>query len=75
MSYDWPRIHKVEDNFYMEISEVVIEHVLTHYGVEEIEQLTQEQIDELETYRSCQLGEYSVMQVGYSNIINMWESQ
>ena len=75
MSYDWPRIHKVEDNFYMEISEVVIEQVLNHYGVEEIEDLTQEQIDELETYRSCQLGEYSVMQVGYSNIINMWESQ
>ena len=75
MSYDWPRIHKVEDNFYMEISEVVIEHVLTHYGVEEIEDLTQDQIDELDTYRSCQLGEYSVMQVGYSNIINMWESQ
>ena len=75
MSYDWPRIHKVEDNFYMEISDVVIEHVLTHYGVEEIEDLTQDQIDELDTYRSCQLGEYSVMQVGYSNIINMWESQ
>jgi hypothetical protein len=75
MSYDWPRIHKVEDNFYMEISDVVIEHVLNHYGVEEIEDLTQEQIDELETYRSCQLGEYSIMQVGYSNIINMWESQ
>ena len=75
MSYDWPRIHKVEDNFYMEISDVVIEHVLTHYGVEEIEDLTQEQIEELDTYRSCQLGEYSVMQVGYSNIINMWESQ
>ena len=75
MSYDWPRIHKVEDNFYMEIADVVCEHVLTHYGVEEIEDLTQEQIDEIDTYRSCQLGEYSVMQVGYSNLINMWESQ
>ena len=75
MSYEWPRIHKVEDNFYMEISEVVYEHVLTHYGVDEIEDLTQEQINEIDTYRSCQLGEYSIMQAGYSNIINMWESQ
>ncbi len=40
-----------------------------------IEDLTQEQIDEVDTYRSCQLGEYSVMQVGYSNLISMWESQ
>ena len=75
MSYDWPRIHKAEDNFYAEISDVVCEHVLTHYGVDEIEDLTQEQIDEVDTYRSCQLGEYSVMQVGYSNLINHWESQ
>ena len=75
MSYEWPRIHKVEDNFYMEISEVVWEQVSDHYGVDEIEELTEEQIEELEDYRTNTLNEYSIMQAGYSNIINMWESQ
>jgi len=74
MSYEWPRIHKVEDNFYMEISEVVHEQVLTHYGVDEIEELTKEQIRELEYFRVHYLSEYSVLQAGYSNLINMWES-
>ena len=75
MSYEWPRIHKVEDNFYMEISDVVCEQVLTHYGVDEIEDLTEEQIAELEYFRVHYLSEYSVLQAGYSNLINMWESQ
>ena len=75
MSYEWPRIHKVEDNFYMEISDVVCAHVLTHYGVDEIEELTEEQIPELAYFRTHYLSEYSVLQAGYSNLINMWESQ
>ena len=75
MSYEWPRIHKVEDNFYMDISEVVWEQVSDHYGVDEIEELTEEQIAELEDFRTNYLNEYSIMQAGYSNIINMWESQ
>ena len=75
MSYAWPRIHKVEDNFYMDISEVVWEQVSDHYGVDEIEELTEEQIAELEDFRTNYLNEYSIMQAGYSNIINMWESQ
>jgi len=75
MSYDWPRSHKVEDNLMMEINEIVYEHVLEHFGVDEIEDLSEEQIAEVETFRSCQLGEYSVLQGGYSNLISMWESQ
>ena len=42
MSYDWPRIHKVEDNLMMDINEIVWEHVLEHFGVEEIEDLSEE---------------------------------
>ena len=75
MSYEWPRIHKVEDNLYMEISEVVWEQVSEHYGVDDIEELTEEQIAELEDFRTNYLNEYSILQAGYSNIINMWESQ
>ena len=75
MSYEVNRVHKVEENFCREICEFVYDHVLEYFGVDAVEELTQEQIDEVDSYRSCQLGEYSVLQVGYSDIINMWESQ
>ena len=75
MSYELKRVHKVEETFCREISDFVVDHVLGHYGVDAIEELTQEQIGEVESYRSCRLGEYSVLQVGYSDVIGIWESQ
>jgi hypothetical protein len=72
--YDWPRVHKVEDNLMMDINELVYAHVLEHFGVDEIEDLSEEQIAEIEVFR-LQLGEYSVLQGGYSSLISMWESQ
>ena len=72
--YDWPRVHKVEDNLMMDINELVYAHVLEHFGVDEIEDLSEEHIDEIEVFRS-QLSEYSVLQGGYSSLISMWESQ
>ena len=74
MSYDWPRVHKVEDNLMIDINDLVYEHVMNHFGVEDIEDLSEEDIGEVETFR-LQLSEYSVLQGGYSNLISMWESQ
>ena len=74
MSYDWPRVHKVEDNLMMDINELVYEHVMEHFGVDDIEDLSEEQIGEIEVFR-LQLSEYSVLQGGYSSLISMWESQ
>ena len=74
MKYDWPRVHKVEENLMIDINDLVYEHVMEHFGVEDIEDLSEEQIDEVETFR-LQLSEYSVLQGGYSNLIGLWESQ
>ena len=49
MSYEWHRVNKVEENFCREISEVVYDHVLQHFGVYSVEELTEEQIEEIET--------------------------
>ena len=75
MSYEIHKVHKVEDNFCREICEWVYAHVTEFYGVDDIEELTQEQIDEVDTYRRCRLGEWSVLQSGYNDVVNMWESQ
>ena len=72
MSFEWNRIHKWEENHERSITEDVEEFICEHYGVESIEELTQDQIAELEIFRS-ELNEYSVMQIGFSNVINNWE--
>jgi len=75
MSYEFPKHHKAEDNIMMDINEMIYDHVLQFYEVDDVEELTEQQIDELEDFRTNTLSEYSVLQCGYSNIINMWESQ
>ena len=72
MAFEWNRIHKWEENHERNITEDVEEYICEHYGIESIEELTQEQIDEIEKYRG-ELNEYSVMQIGFSNVINNWE--
>jgi len=72
MSFEWNRIHKWEENHERNITEDVEEYICENYGIESIEELTQDQIEELEVFRS-ELNEYSVMQIGFSNVINNWE--
>lgn len=72
--YDWPRIHKAEDNIENQIVDWVFEHVQEHFGVEDVADLTDAQIAEIDEFRN-ELHDYSVMQVGYSALISYHESQ
>ena len=72
MSFEWNRMYKWEENHERNITEDVEEYICEHYGIEFIEELTQNQIEELEVFRS-ELNEYSIMQIGFSNVINNWE--
>ena len=74
-TYSWHRIHKAEANIEDQITEWVFDHVLEHFGVEEVTDLTDSQIAEIDHFRNEVLNEYSVMQAGYSNLINFWESE
>ena len=74
MNFEWPRIHKWEDNILREIDESVQEYVFEFYGVEEIEELTEEQIEELRDFIEGD-HEGSIMSSGFYTLINWWESQ
>lgn len=74
MAYEWPRIHKAEENIEMQVTDWVYEHVFEHFGVDEVTELTKEDIQEIESFRD-ELNEYSPMQWGYSNLINVWENE
>jgi hypothetical protein len=75
MAFEWPRIHKWEDNLYNYAREWVEEFVFEYYGVEEVIQLTEEQIQEITDFRDNELNEYSPLQAGFSDLINFWESE
>ena len=71
MSFDWKRIDKFEDNYEREITENVYVYVRDYYDVDEIEDLNEEQINAVITFRD-EYNEYSVMEIGFSNLINDW---
>ena len=68
--FEWDRIHKWEENHERSIIEDVEEYVCEYYGVEEIWDLTEDQVIDLENFRNNDLNEYSVMQVGFNDILN-----
>ena len=74
MPFEWNRIHKTEDNFVMEISDRVFTYVCEYYKVDDVMDLSQDQIQEIIDFRDNQLHEFSVMQAGFSDLISLLES-
>lgn len=75
MAFEWNRIHKSEEYLERIINELVFEQVTQHYAVDSIEELTRDQINELEHFKNDVLNEYSPLQIGFSDVIQMWESE
>lgn len=74
MAFEWPKIYRAEEYFEYQATEWVFDYICEFYDVEGIEELTVEQIEEVSQYRENDLSAYSPMQLGFSNIINEWES-
>lgn len=71
MKYDWLKLFKAESNIESQIIDLVSEHVLSHFGVEEVKELTEENITEVQAFWDT-MGE-TIMGIGYSYIIAEWE--
>jgi hypothetical protein len=74
MAFEWDRMYKWEDNYERQVTDDVVEKVCETYGVEEISDLTEDQIREVEAFYE-DMNEYSIMCIGFSNVINMWQSE
>ena len=74
MKFEWNKIHKYEENFEREIREAVEEYVLEFYDIESVGELTEEDITSIADFKNW-IGEYSVMQIGFSELIAEWESE
>ena len=75
MAFEWNDIHGLEENYESKIIDDVEATVTQYYGVDEVTELTREQINEIEHFKTEVLEDWSVMQVGFSSLISWWEGQ
>ena len=75
MAFEWNDIHGLEENYESKIIDDVEATVTRYYGVDEVTELSREQINEIEHFKSEVLEVWSVMQVGFSSLISWWEGQ
>ena len=74
MSFKWDRMHKWDDNIEREMIDSVSEYVLEYYGVEEIVDLTKEQIEEINKF--CEDFDWNILMApGFRYVINVWEDE
>ena len=74
MGFNWGRVHKHEEQIENDIFERVSEQVCSYYEVENVEDLTEEQISEIQQWALDNLSPESVIQIGITDVIGYWES-
>jgi len=72
--YTFYKSHKVEDWISSQMYDTVFDQITEWFGVDEIGDLTEEQMNEVIHFRENVLNEYSPLQWGYSDIISQWEN-
>ena len=73
MTFEWNRMYKWEETHEHRITEDVEEYICNYYNVSSFAELTQEQVDEINVWRTEQLHDLNIMQVGFSNLMSYWE--
>jgi|TARA_B100000073_G_scaffold339059_1_gene336959 hypothetical protein len=74
MAFEWHRIHKHEEQIENDIFDRVSEQVREHYEIEDVLDLTKDQIAEIEHFMEEYIGEYSVMRSGFADLFNHLEN-
>lgn len=73
--FDYPRIHKWDELLCNQIADEATELVCDHYGVDEVTDLTEQQIEEIQTFIDNNEEWYSYLMSGFRSVINWWESE
>lgn len=73
MAFDWNRMHKHEEQVENDIYDRVSEQICEFYNVEDIADLTGEQMNEVRAFVDNELSEYSIMQRGFTDVFNYYE--
>lgn len=70
MAFEWNRMHKWEENHERSITEDVEEYICEQFGIEDVLLMTVEQYQEVEAF--AEEYEFSIMHIGFSNVLNNW---
>ena len=73
--FDWARMYKDEEYIEREAYSCVETAICNHYNIEEISTLTEAQWVEIHAWQEENVGEYSPMNMGFSDVYNVWEME
>lgn len=71
MAFEWNRMYKWEENHERNITEDVEEYICEYFNISNIAEMTPAQYKEVEDF-SLEMNEYSVMRIGFSNVLDDW---
>ena len=71
MAFEWNRMYKWEENHERNITEDVEEYICEHFNISNVLEMTPDQYKEVENF-SEEMNEFSVMRIGFSNVLNNW---
>lgn len=70
MAFEWQKMYKWEENVERDITESVEEYICEYYEISGIEEMTPKQYQEVEAF--AEEYNFSVMRIGFSNVLNDW---
>lgn len=73
MSFEWPRIHKWDENIIYKINEEAEEYIKDFYGIDDLDELTPEQQDDIINFIEDPNNENYLMCIGLRDISEWFE--
>ena len=72
--FQWEKIYNTEEMIALQAREEVFNYIFQYYKVEDVDDLTKKQINEIIKFRDQELSEFSNLKSGFNDLIGMWES-
>lgn len=72
--FRWEKIYNTEEMIALQAREQVFHYIFQYYNVEDVDDLTKKQINEIIKFRDQDLSEFSNLKSGFNDLIGMWES-
>lgn len=73
MAFEWSRMYKHEENIERDVIERVEQYICEYYNIDDIEDMSEKEFEEVQQFYD-EMNEYSPMCLGFSDVINRWES-
>lgn len=73
--FDWARMYKDEEYLEREAYTCVETALCNHYDVEDVADITEAQWEDIHAWQEENVGEYSPMNTGFSDVYSYWEME